>query len=44
MPVTERHEGALQIEHGFYEYEEGIADFTGLMCEVSQQYGVELFL
>lgn len=40
VPVTERHEGALQIEHGFYEYEEGIADFTGLMCEVSQQYGV----
>ncbi len=40
VPVIGEREGTLQIEHGFYEYEEGIADFTGLMCEVSQQYGV----
>ena len=40
VPVTGEQEGALQIEHGFCDYEEGIADFTGLMCEVSQQYGI----
>ena len=40
VPVIEEYEGALQIAHGFNEYEQGIVDFTGLMCEVSQQYGV----
>ncbi len=39
-PLIENDEGVLQVRHGFYQYEEGIADFTALMCEVLQQYGI----
>lgn len=40
VPVIEDGEGDLQIKHGFYEYEDGIKDFAGVMREVSVQYGI----
>ena len=35
VPILEDAESRQLIEHGFYEYEKGIMDFSELMCEVS---------
>lgn len=37
IPVMEETESTPLIEHGFYEYERGIMEFSRLMCEVSVQ-------
>lgn len=42
VPDLEETESKLLIEHGFYEYEKGILDFSRLMCEVSESYGKKI--
>lgn len=37
IPVLEETESTPLIEHGFYEYERGIMEFSRLVCEVSDQ-------
>lgn len=37
IPVLEETESTTLIEHGFYEYERGIREFSRLMCETSVQ-------
>ena len=38
VPELEKTETDILLEHGFYEYEKGILDFTERMCEVSEMY------
>lgn len=38
VPELEKSETDMLLEHGFYEYEKGILDFTERMCEVSEAY------
>ena len=40
--VLEEVESRPLLEHGFYEYEMGIADFSEKMCEVSLNMGMEV--
>lgn len=42
VPVLEETENGPIIEHGFYEYEKGILEFSKRMCEVSAKTGVKV--
>lgn len=42
VPVLEGTESRLLIEHGFYEYEKGIKDFAGVMCDASLNSGIKI--
>ena len=42
VPVLEGVENKLLIEHGFYEYERGVEDFTEIMCDTSRNAGIDI--
>ena len=41
-PILEDEESRLLTEHGFYDYEKGIVDFSREMCAVSEKTGIKI--
>lgn len=44
VPELEEEESRALIEHGFYDYEEGIVKFSEVMCEMTQKCGKRIGL